>query len=87
MKTRAFSLLLSVFLSSNVFAQTSAGSSIVLRDNWFISSSSDQAEGLLMPMVRITDDGREIAVQTGWMEPAGRTGTRIIGVLNYTGRN
>jgi len=32
-------LLLSVFLSSNVFAQTPAGSSLVLRDHWAIQSS------------------------------------------------
>ena len=55
MKLRILSLLLplSVFLSVNVFAQTFAGNSEVFRDHWFIRSSSDQAEGLLMPMVRI----------------------------------
>jgi hypothetical protein len=71
MKTRVLSLLLiSVFLSLNVFAQTSAENNIVLRDHWFIRSSSDQAEGLLMPMVRITDDGRVISqpgyASKGW---------------------
>ena len=73
MKTRILSLFLSVFLSLNVFAQTSAESIMVLRDHWFIRSSADQAEGLLMPMVRIRDDGSVISQpgyeSKGWYPP------------------
>jgi hypothetical protein len=63
MKTCALSvlLLLSVFLSLNVFAQTSAGSSMVLRDHWYIRSSTNQDEGQLMPKVHIVDDGKVIS--------------------------
>jgi exo-1,4-beta-D-glucosaminidase len=43
-------LLLSVFLSSNVFAQTPAGSGLVLRDHWSIQSSAD-----------VTNDGKVIS--------------------------
>ena len=43
---------------------------MVLRDHWFIRSFSHQAEGLLMPMVRINDDGRVISqpgyASKGW---------------------
>jgi beta-xylosidase len=63
MKTYTLSVLLLLLncFSSNVFAQTSAGNSIVLRDNWFIRSFTDQAQGLLMPKVRIKDDGPVIS--------------------------
>jgi exo-1,4-beta-D-glucosaminidase len=63
MKTCALSVLLlfSVFLSLNVFAQTSSGSCIVLRDHWYIRSSTNQAEGQLMPKVHIVDDGKVIS--------------------------
>jgi exo-1,4-beta-D-glucosaminidase len=47
-------LLLSVFLSSNVLAQTPIGNSIFLRDNWSIQSSAN-----------LTDDGKIIS-QTGY---------------------
>ena len=43
---------------------------MVLRDHWFIRSSAYQAEGLLMPMVRIMDDGSVISqhcyASKGW---------------------
>ncbi len=56
MKTCVISLLLllSVFLTSNIFAQTKADGSIVLRDNWAIQSSANLAE-----------DGKVIS-QTGY---------------------
>jgi hypothetical protein len=37
-------VLLSVFLTSNIFAQTHANSSIVLHDNWSIKSSANLAD-------------------------------------------
>ena len=63
MKTCSLSVLLIHLMcfSTNVFAQASAEKSMVLRDNWFIRSSTDQAQGLLMPKVRIKDDGRIIS--------------------------
>jgi exo-1,4-beta-D-glucosaminidase len=47
MKTRILSLvpLLSIFLSSNVFAQKTAGIHIVLRDYWSIQSSANLIDG------------------------------------------
>ena len=51
-KTLSLSALLlpSIFLSSNVFAQTPAGSSMVLSDHWSIQSSAN-----------LTDDGKVIS--------------------------
>ena len=51
MKTSYLLLLIPVFLSSSVFAQTPAGNSIVLRDHWSIQSSAN-----------LTDDGKVISL-------------------------
>ena len=50
MKARILSLLLSICLSLNIFPQTSSGSSMVLRDHWYIQSSAN-----------LTDNGKVIS--------------------------
>jgi exo-1,4-beta-D-glucosaminidase len=45
MKTRILSLFLSIFLSLNIFSQTSSGNSMILRDHWSIQSSANLTDG------------------------------------------
>jgi hypothetical protein len=51
MKARILSLLLSVYLLLNIFPQTSSGSSMVLREHWYIQSSAN-----------LTDKGKVISL-------------------------